>query len=183
MEPPSSTTPAARNNSRALWFGCLGVGRATAPRTPGVPIGPRTEGRGAAGTASRAEPGPPSSGGPGQPTRVPAPQRSQRHFQARPGARGAQGEPLLELRGAGKSGGEGKAGRNSLFLRVWSVIGSAWGTGRRILKARSGRAGPGLSDPAALPAQAARRSSPSACGPQSGHRSSSWGRPSPQGGL
>lgn len=64
------------------------------------------------------------SGGRGQPTRAAAQQRSWRRFQAGPGARGAQGEPLLELRGAGKSGGEGRSGGQEFSVLVLDFCGS-----------------------------------------------------------
>lgn len=108
-----------------------GVGRARAPRIPGVPAGPFTEGRGAAGTASRAERGSQSSGGRGQPMRAPAPRRGRRHFLARPGVRGAQRELLVELRGAGQSGEEGKEGRGGALCSHGSG-GSAEAVGVRV---------------------------------------------------
>lgn len=105
-------------------------------------------GRWAAGTTSARSCGA-QSGGPGKPTRAPAQQRRPRRFQARPGARGAQGEPLLELRDAGKSGEEGlRGGEGTLFSSGPSGSrrsGEAWGEGLRSLRAPSGEAGPGLS--------------------------------------
>lgn len=112
-----------------------------------------------------------------------AQQRRRGRFQPRPGATDTQGEPLCELRGAGKCGREG-TGMNSVpgtDLAVSAVGRGSRGEGRRSLVAQSGKGGL-VAATGFSPGQGGQQLSPSGYHTQSDHGSHSWARPSPKRG-
>lgn len=183
MEPPCSTTPAARNNSRALWFGGSWGRAGQGSQDPGGPgrafhCGARGSGDGVARGAGVTEQRRPraahaGSGAAARSEALPSSAWSERRAGGT-ACRASRRRPVWR-------GGERGAGRRSLFPRVGRVSGGARGEGRRSVRVCSGHGGPGPSYPEALPALATRPPL-SGCGPQSGRGSSSRGRPGSQGG-